>query len=173
MPRLPLPSRGIADATAVVDTPADFTRPTGMVNVRPHQEPDGTMSFGPRPAVVKKFSTELAGPVQAMTVVPKTGGVTGLATGDFKKVVGGKTRVASLLRGHMFVTDSQFGLETALVNLDGDVDDTTADEGARSLVDGINGCDDVGSWCRHRTRCRCSRHCRGDCGCRIRDLRRD
>lgn len=79
------------------------------------------MSFGPRPAVVKKFSTELAGAVQAMTVVPKTGGVTGLATGDFRRVTGGKTRAASLLRGHLFVTDAQFGMETAFINLDGDV----------------------------------------------------
>ena len=92
MPRLPVPTRGTANATTVTDQPSDFTPPGGEKNVLVFTPNDGRPQVGQRPGLSKVVPAQLGTPenrrVQALAAISRASAVTSYVLGQQTPLVG-------------------------------------------------------------------------------------
>lgn len=98
MPRLPVPSRGITNATADMDIPPGFAAVGSMQNVVPYTAPNDRPDLGQRPGLKRRFSarlgTDSAPRVQGLGVITRASSVTSYSLGQTKPVNTANARTA-------------------------------------------------------------------------------
>jgi len=116
---LRLPYRGVGDQTTFTEQPGDICPPALMRNVLPRRiaGDSGRIGIGTRWGTTKMISQQLGSgkPIQAMTVVERSAGVTGLQRGD-AITPEGESRIAGALAGHCFILDSAGSMQIGLTD---------------------------------------------------------
>jgi len=114
---LQLPFRGVSDKTTYAQQGGDFCPPSLMRNVIPYALGSKRFGIGTRPGLTKQIAQQLGNgkAIQAMAVVERAAGVTGLQKGDAITPTG-TSRIAGPLHGHAFVLDPTGAMRIGLTD---------------------------------------------------------
>lgn len=106
MDRLPLPIKGVSDASAYIDTPGVFVPLSGLRNVLPHAPTKDRQQIGTRPGLRRSFSGRIgAGPVMSLRSINRPSISTGFNLGNSSDIAG-TSLVSQSLLGQVWKLDS-------------------------------------------------------------------
>lgn len=112
--RVPIPDRGVSDATPFLDQPGAFAPPGSMLNVRHRGR-----TMGKRPGWRRLFPQRIGrgGPVQACGVITRAAGVAGYQIDQCTQETAGTSLTASPAAGNIVILDRAHSVER-VINFD-------------------------------------------------------